>query len=518
MGTVSHKTLFEKLRDDLVITKSEQYAHWTLPALMADYTESKSGRVVLERDYQEVGALFVNNLSSKLARLLFPMNTPFFRIMASDNLKAIADENGVQPSELQSGLARIEKDASKQAFKNASYNQLILALKHLIITGNALLHRDARTGKISAFGLQSFVVRRDGRGNLLDCVIREGTYSEALPPAVRTMLTNKNRQKYSRDEQQVEIFTRIRRRQNSVGGHFIEVSQAVDDVNLDNTSTYPENTSPWHIVTWNLLPGEHYGRGLVEDYAGGFARLSDMSEAAALYSIEMLRVVHLVANGSGTDVDDIAAAETGEWVRGDGASVTAHESGDASKLLQVSNTIAEVVQRLAKAFMYQANTRDAERVTAYELQQEALEAENALGGVYSVLAETMQLPLAHLFIQDVSATSLEGLLNQDIKLDIMAGIPALGRSTDVQNLVAASQEAAAIIPVMQQVDDRVDPHKVMDTIYSGRSVDTDMIFKSQEQMQQEAAAQDQMAQGQAQIAASAQVADQMKALDSLQGQ
>ena len=517
MSTISHKNLFEKLRDTSIIERCVQYAHWTLPQIMADFENARGDqRVVLERDYQEIGALLTNNLASKITRLLFPASQPFFRINLSDALKALAQASNVKPNELQARLARLEMAATLRLFMNASYSQLILALKHLIITGNALLYRDAQSKRTTTYGLQSFVVRRDGKGEVLDCVLREFTYVEALDPEVQKALQAESRSKYSRPEQQVEVYTRIQRKWSKAGKKVYEVTQEVDTLPVGEPSTYPEHLCPWRVVTWSLLAGEHYGRGMVEDYAGGFAKLSDLSEAHALYGIEVMRVVHLVGAGSGTDIDDLANAETGEYVRGDPESVNAHESGDAAKLQQVAAEIAEVFSRLARAFMYGANTRDAERVTAYELQQDALEAENTLGGVYSSLADTLQTPLAHLLLVEEGEQMLEGLITGDVKLDISAGIPALGRSTDVQNLVGAAQEAAAIAPVLAQVDSRVSAHRVMDMIYAGRSVDTALIMKSEDELEVEKQADEQVAAGQEQIMQATAAADQLQQVEALQ--
>lgn len=515
MANISHKALFDKLRDTTVIERAVQYAHWTLPQLMADFTATQGRRVCLERDYQEVGALLTNHLSSKLARILFPTTTPFFKIKPSVEFVRATIEEGATEIDLNSGLARLEMDATQQLFLNSSYAQLIHAIKHLIVTGNVLLYRDQKEQKSVAYGLQSYVVRRDGMGEMVDCVLRECTYVEALPWDVQEILRSKDKAKYSRPEQYVEVYTRIHRVYVQ-GRQVYEVSQEVDVTPVGEVSTYPKHLCPWSAPTWSLVIGEHYGRGLVEDYAGGFAKISDLSEAAALYGIEIMRVVHLVSAGSGTDIDDLMNAEHGEYVRGDPNTVNAHESGDAGKLLQVANEIATVFARLAKAFMYEANTRNAERVTAYELQRDAQEAENALGGVYSSLAASMQVPLAHIALTEINSSILPGLISKELKLSIVAGIPALGRSSDVQNLLAATQEAAAIVPALVQVDNRIDPRKVMDLVMAGRSVDVSMIHKDKATMEAEARASQQAAVGEQQMMQAADLADQANQLQQLQ--
>lgn len=480
MAGPSYKALFDKFRDETIINRCEQYAKWTLPYIMADLREvSSSGRVVVERDFQEIGALLANNLAAKLARILFPTQYSFFEASASENMKKKAAAKGRNETQLRQAMANLEATSNRRLFLNGGYASLILGLRHLVITGNTLLYRDSKAAKITGYGLNQFVTRRDGTGELLDTVLREYTTVEALPQALQDALRLANRARYSRPEQEVEKYTRIHRKTRSgVVGY--EVSQQVDCIDVGAADWYPKNLCPWVCPTWNLIPGEHYGRGLVEDYAGGFAKLSSLSESSTLYSVEMMRVLHLVGAGAGSDIDDLATAEHGEYVRGDPEMIQAHEAGDANKVLQVETQIETVVQRLARAFMYQGSTRNAERVTAYELQQDAQEAEYTLGGVYSTLSGSLQVPLAHVLMSETSDEALVGIITGDLMPDVTAGIPALGRSADVQNILMAGQEAAAILP-LAQMDKRIDSKRLVDAIFQGRSIDTSKIFYTPEE-------------------------------------
>lgn len=517
MRRISHKSRFLTYRDETVIQKATQYAKWTLPQLMADMTLVQNGTtLVLERDYQEIGALLVNNLGPKLAGLLFPSSRPFYKIDPSDEVKEAAKTKGKTPDQLNAGFARLELDSSQRLFVNASYNQIVLALKHLIVTGNVLLFRDGKEGRSIAYGIQSYSVRRDGQGRCLDIVLREFTHIESLDQTIQSALRMKHRSKYSQENPPpVELYTRIQRRVGSSGRVYFEVTQEADDVPVGTTGIYPEHLCPWQAITWSLIAGENYGRGLVEDYAGGFAKLSDGSQAAALYGIEMMKVVNLVAPGLGADIDELAAAESGEYVQGMQGSVNAHENGDARKLEALRADLSETFGNLARAFMYKANTRDAERVTAFELKQDALEAETTLGGTYSSLSEAMQIPMAHLLLTELNPNMLEGLVTADLKLNIIAGIPALGRASDVQNLITASTDAAAIIPALMQLDPRVDPQKVMDLIMAGSSVDTSLIYKSKEVLAKEAEADAMKQQGEQQMLTAAAAADTTQTLQQL---
>lgn len=482
MARVTHKALFQKFRDDTIINRYEQYAYWTLAYLMADPRElSMTGRVIVERDFQEIGALLVNNLSAKLTRLLFPTQYAFFKASASPTFKDWAAKKGLTEDQLNAKFAALEMASKSRLFVNAGYASLILALKYLIVTGNVLIHRDSAKGKITVWGPNCFSVRRDGTGELLDCVLKEYTSVEALPQELQDALRQAQRAKYSRPEQVVEKYTRIQRTiRNGVSG--FTVSQEVDCIPVGTEGWYPANLCPWMCPTWTLIPGEHYGRGLVEDYAGGFAKLSSLSESAALYGVEMTRVLHLVGPSAGSDIDEMNNAESGQYVRGDPGAVQAYEAGDAMKAKQIDEQIQGTFLRLSKAFMYQGQARQAERVTAFELQQEAQEAEYALGGAISTLSGGIQIPMAHILMGEVSQDAMTGIVTGELMPDVTAGIDALGRSADVQNLIQAAQEIAGIAPVAQ-LDKRLNSQRIVDVILAGRSIDPASIFYTPEEQQ-----------------------------------
>ncbi len=514
----TYASLFTRYQDTTVLERCYQYARWTLPQLMAKYKQDSGTHIHVTRDYQERGALLVNNLSSKLTALLFPTR-PFFRIAPSEQLKQRAKEQGVKDVDLASGFSKMEAESAARLFLNGSYEQLTLALKYLIVCGSVLIYRDTVGGKVTTYGPASFGVKRDGRGGMLDCVLKESIDFYSLAADVQAAIRAKHSGKFTDEDAQdnsLDLYTRAKR-SGVTGAYTYTVSQEIEGITVGTPGSYPEHLCPWIAPTWSIIHGEHYGRGLVEDYAGGFAKLSDLSHAYTLYSIAASKVVNLVAPGSGSDADDLQAAETGEYVAGTPDTVKSYEAGDARKMEQIRMDLSELFQSLAKSFMYSGTTRNAERVTAFELKQDAMEAENTLGGVYSSLSSTTQGPLAHLLLTEVNPGMLEGIITKDIKLSVITGIPALGRQADVQNLVSVAQDAGAIIPTLQQLSSRIDPNRILDIILAGQSVDPSTVYKDADQIAEEEKAQAQAAQGQAQIQASTTMADQASQLQALQG-
>ncbi len=516
-SVVTHKMRWDKYRDDTVVQKCLRFALWTLPQLMADLDQSNRGTSMqLERDYQEIGAMLTNNLAAKLAAILIPANVPFIKVEPSAALIKRAEENGTSAAELDSALAKMEMDASKRIFLNASYNQIVQALKYLIVTGNVLIHRDSEVKQTSAYGPNQFSIRRDGRGRMLDCVLREAVAFDGLDPEVRTALRAKNPARISAGSFDIslELYTRINCGYLK-GNKVYIVSQEIEGMPVGTPSVYPEHLCPYMAPTWNLLAGEHYGRGLVEDMAGGFAKLSDSSEALALYGISAMKFINLVAPGQGANLDEIQAAETGEYVQGQKDSINIYEAGDGNKIAAMAAIIDATFQNLARAFMYTGQARNSERTTAYELRLQAGEANTVLGGQYSSLAESLQVPLGHLLLTEVHPGMLEGIISGDIKLDIIAGSAALGRAAGAQSLLAVAQTANAVAGVLLQVDPRISRSKLMDFLYASESVDSSVFLMDKKEQAEYDAAKQQEAQGQQQLTQASDVAAQAQAIQSL---
>lgn len=96
--------------------------------------------------------------------------------------------------------------------------------------------------------------------------------------------------------------------------------------------------------------------------------------------------------------------------------------------------------------------------------------------------------MAHILLTEVSDLAITGLITGELAPDVTAGIPALGRASDVQNLLIAAQELGAVLPVVQ-LDKRINPQKVVDIVFSGRSIDTSTLFFTPEEQQANAEAE-----------------------------
>ncbi|MNJ09328.1 Bacteriophage head to tail connecting protein [compost metagenome] len=489
MSRPTAATLWTKYRDSSVIEKCREYSRYTLPGL---YVDPMITQQTVEHDFQSVGGFLLNHLGSKVTRALFPPGVPFFKNVLSEELKAAAEQRGNSVAELENILNKVDNQATEKLFLNAATSQLTNAIKLLAMTGNILLYRDKDTAAIRVWTLHSYAVRRISTGVWRTVILKEKFQLDELPPSIRNDYLAKKPGQKDQMHSQIDMYTRLEREVGSVNDRIV-VTTEIDGVRCGPVSSYPAHLCPWVVATWNLSSGEHYGRGMVEDYTGDFAKLSLMSEQLGLYELESLSLLNLVDEAAGGVIDEYQEADTGDFVRGKTAGITSYERGDYNKIAAISGELQQIVQRLSMAFLYSGNTRDAERVTAAEVRLTAAEAEQMLGGVYSLLAEQLQLPLAYLVTAEVSDTLMAGLVTRAYKPQILTGIPALTRAIMVQNLLEFSQEAAIVVPAVLQMDDRVDRYKLLDVLYSAKNIDTSTIFKSPTQMAEDAKLKEQAA-------------------------
>lgn len=269
----------------------------------------------------------------------------------------------------------------------------------------------------------------------------------------------------------------------------VHVGNTLEEVPVGEVATYPVHLCPYILLAWNIQVGEHYGRSYVEEYAGDFAKQSMLSEQLGLYELESLKLIHLVNGQSGGDVDEMQRADIGDFVTANADYVTAYDPGDFNKMAALSERLNEVFQRLARAFMYNGVQRQAERVTAEEIREVANEAEALFGGNYSVLAESMQAPLAYLTMLEVAQSSgsdeaINSLIQGEYRPVIMTGLKALTQNAETQNLLRAVQEISVAVQ-LTEMSQLYDPDKIIELIMQNNSVDYTALHKSPEQLQAE---------------------------------
>lgn len=431
-GTLKQR--YDKLDPDreLFLNRAEAASKLTLPMLIPEKGHTSSTE--FETPWQSIGSRGVNNLASKILLALFPPNSSFFRKKMDEASRVKA---GVNLGEVEKALASYERIVVDDIEHSTTRSSLFQGAKHLIVGGNVLMYDDPKTGTVRMYPLSRYVVRRDAMGSVYEIVALDNTEFGALPKKTREQLTaSVGAKEY---DAAVEIYTGIYRKDNKW-----YVSQEIEGMRVEGADgTYPLDASPWIPLRLIAVEGESYGRGFIEEIYGDLNTLDALTQAV-VESAAAGSVVKFLVNPNGvTDIDDIVDTPNGGMCEGFEGDVSVLQVNKFADLRVALEAMREIQSRLEQAFlMHSSVQRNAERVTAEEIRFMAAELEDALGGIYSVLAQELQLPLVNHRISRLTKEKKLPPLPDGVNTEIITGLEALGRSAELQRLRMFVSDAA----------------------------------------------------------------------------
>ena len=442
-------------REDFLDTGRE-CAALTLPYLLTEDGLSDGGR--LHSPYQSVGAKGVNVLSSKLMLSLFPINTSFFKLQINDaELAKVPELDGEEVrSEIDLSLAKMERVVMQQISETTDRVQLTAAMKHLIITGNALLYAGKKSLKL--YPLDRFVVNRDGDGTVIEIVTKEIVDRSLLPKEFQTAQIAADGKiqdsnpvgedgpkmgvagsgKRHSDTESAEVYTYVQLKDGQ--HHWV---QECDGKEIPGSkSSSPLKFSPWMPLRFNVVDGESYGRGRVEEFLGDLRSLEALMKAMVEGSAAAAKVVFMVSPSATTKPQALALAANGSIIQGRPDDVSVVQVGKTADFRTVQEMIQSLTQRLSDAFLI-LQVRQSERTTAMEVQATHQELNEQLGGIFGSLTTELLKPYLnrklHLLQRSKALPSLpKGL----IMPTVVAGLYGIGRGQDREALIQFVQTIA----------------------------------------------------------------------------
>jgi hypothetical protein len=390
----------------------------------------------LPTPYQGLGARAVNNLSAKLLLALFPANTSFFRLDAdefeAEKMKEKMGEDDFK-TQVSSKLRKVEKMVVRDFEAMAHRTKMFKAMKYIVVLGNTLIEQ-LPSGKLKVYRLDTYVVRRNSSGDMVEAVIRELIDENDVPEGME--IPDMHAQKDTPKED-VELFTRI-----MLKGDTFHVSQEILGVVVpDSEATYPKGKEPFIALAWALSDGDNYGRGHVDEQLGDFISYDDLSKSLLEGAAAAAKLIFMNKPNSTTNIQDLRTARNGQFIVGNEDDVGVLRIDKAHDFKVAYDQAIIIETRLAKAFLLQESIqRNAERVTAEEIRIMAQELEDALGGIYSVLGVELQKPLAGLLMANMKKRKKIPPLPKEIETTVTTGFEALGRGHDLAKLKQFKQE------------------------------------------------------------------------------
>jgi len=407
-------------------------AKLTIPSILVD-EEGATNYTKIKTPWQSVGAKGVVTLASKLMLGLLPPSTSFFKLQLDDS-KLGVEIPAEAKSEMDLSFAKIERMIMESIAGSTDRVQIFSAIKHLVVTGNALLYMS--TDGMKMYPLNRYVVERDGNGNVTEIITRERVNRHILTAmAGVNFLESPERgvvdSSTGGHDKDVDVYTCVRA--SKKGWHW---HQEADDKMIPNSEgKAPLKKSPWLPLRFVTVDGEDYGRSRVEEFLGDLKSLEALMQALVEGSAAAAKVVFTVSPSSTTKPATLANASNGAIIQGRPDDIGVIQVGKQADFRTAFDLAGVIERRLGEAFLI-LNPRQSERTTAEEVRMTQMELEQQLGGLFSLLTAEFLIPYLDRKMHTLTqAKKIPALPKGLVHITIVAGINALGRGQDRESLI-----------------------------------------------------------------------------------
>ena len=466
-------------------------AKLTLPYLLTD--EGLASGEKLHTPWQSVGAKGVNVLASKMMLSLFPVNTTFFKLQINDaELAKLPEVNDAMRSEIDLSLSKMERVIMQHISETSDRVQLHAAMKHLVCSGNVLVYQGKKALKL--FPLDRYVIARDGDGNVQEIVTKEIVDRSQLPAEFQQASQANDVNSPGEDGPKFGVASSSNKGQSDDAVVFTHVElkdgahkwyQECEGKKIKGSdSSAPLKSTPWMPLRFNVVDGESYGRGRVEEFIGDLTSLETLMKALVEGSAAAAKVVFLVSPSSTTKPQSLATASSGAIIQGRPDDVGVVQVGKSADFSTVQTMIADLTKRLSDAFLV-LSVRQSERTTAEEVRATQQELNEQLGGIYSNLTTELLTPYLSRKMSQMSRSKVLPTLPKGLVMPtVVAGLNGIGRGQDRQSLMEFAGTIAQIMgpEIMAQY---LNPDEFIKRLAAASGIEALGLVKGAEQMKQE---------------------------------
>lgn len=457
--------LYSKDRTDYE-KRAEDYAIATLPYLIRKDGSNKGTATPFKRAQSFCGGL-VNTLRSKMGLALLPPSTSSFRFRVdSQEMRDAFGEGDMEDKESKSAFLSALSDKTERINSEIEVQQirpeLFRLLEQLLVVGSVVVEKMPKDGLV-LHTLKSFAVKLNKRGHPLGICFVEALSESELPEGV--VIDKADKKKKGED---YTLYTYVYENEDKKWVR----KQEIDGVEVGKEVTYPSYIDcPIHYLGWTWVAGDSYHRPYVEDYYDDMKQLNSLAEILTRGALAAAKIVFLVDETLGrTNKNDLAKSQTGDYHYGRAEDVQVVQVGKNYDFQVPMEREANLKKELSRMFLSsESATRDAERVTAYEVSIMARELEGStVGGIYSSMALGFSKWLIHQMMRELN-----------IKFDsatpeILTGLDALGRSQEAQKLDGYIQRMTAL-----GMMDYLNEEELATRYASYDSINTDGLVRTQ---------------------------------------
>jgi len=449
------KARYDKLATDRsqFLQRARHNALLTIPSLMP--LDGHDGRSHLVEPYQGLGARVVAHLSSRMTIGFLPAGRPYMRMDLPPEIKM--QEAGEVSTETTKGLALAEQLVQAEVEAKGWRGSTLMSMQQLLVAGN-VLEQMLPDNSIRVFRLDQFVVRRNFDGKILEMIIQEKFKSDATP------FNLKGAPGEVQEDDDVELYTVIKLVQEATREFYERTQEWGDGAKASEKAIFAIDDLPYFPLRWSATPGEDYGRAKAEEHIADLRSLDALEKAQLEMAGMGSRNFIMIAPGAGASgiKNRLVRALNGDVVVGDPASVELKSFDNAAGFQITQAQVAVIRESLSTAFLLQSGAqRQAERVTATEIERDIQELEAALGGVFSTLSvEMLERRTTVLIKQMKDQEKLPDFPDGTIVPTILTGLEALSRERDVSR----AQQAAELVRAFLGADESAGDVVKLDTI------------------------------------------------------
>lgn len=418
--------------------RAEIAAKLTIPSLYSRAGDAH-GRTT-HTPYQSVGALGVSNLSSAIMLGLLPPGLPFFNLSLDPKLRAdlrdLQDggQAGTPLTDVESNISVWEKTIMRSIERSNYRTPGELMVRLAMVTGNALVEFLPEGGQ-RTYKLNSYVCERNPDGTPYRVIIKEEMRVGQLTDDVKRQYSASamaNASILEDDDATVMLYTMV-----TWGVDDYTIQAWLEDVELEGEeyqSSGPVKDCPFHAIRFQSYDGEHYGRGLADEYLGALRTAESLTQSIVQGAAAAAKVLFLVRPGSVTNPRSLANAPNLSFKSGVAGDITTLQLGKFADFQVAQASLNKVESSLERIFLV-GSIRNAERVTTAEIRFIQDQLERGHTGVFARFAADWQEPLVRHTIKRLARENALPKLPESVAVPvIVTGASALGRSNEADKL------------------------------------------------------------------------------------
>lgn len=477
----------------MYLQRAREASALTIPTLVPE--AGTAGQEVLSA-YQSLGAEGVRSLASNLVLTILPMDLPFFRLEVPFEAEL---RDPAAKAKVQQDMALLEQRILLALEEMQVRDKFHLCCQYYLVSGLGVMDFRHDIPRVHRF--ENIRLRRDGRGNILCLLVREGVALEDLPETVTAedlLTAAPNDTGFDSGRVMYTVLKRDREGRYETWQEVHDPTNTGGDADRwyerpGSRKTYKSwLDTPWVVVGFEWLDGEHYPRSYLDHLRADLDTYDLLMRATLEGAINAAQQRTFVRPGGMTDIDDILSSQNGAVLPGREEDIGSMNNRTRTADIQFAQQQVTVLeQRLSRQFLlFLSIRRDAERVTAEEIQQSALALRQGLGGSYAALAVQFQQHLVYIVLdylsRDAQAKAIVEGYRQNygvaLRPRVIAGLEVLGRAEALQRQTLAMNVYAQLLGPEALVR-IVHPTRLMDSLLAGAGSPAPAWLRSEEEVQ-----------------------------------